>query len=210
MEHIRSAFDAVAEEYDCQRKWVIPELEEFYRAAVWAADWKGQCPAILDVGAGTGLLSAMMIERYPDARLTLLDIADVRYISGDYTTTDFGGSYDIVCSALSIHHLEDEDKRRLYKRIFLALNPGGVFVNADQVAGDTEAITKRNLEYWDGFLAKSPLSEDERNEIRRRRGTLDRNARLSPQLEWLHEAGFSHIDLVYKNRTFVVLTGRKP
>jgi tRNA (cmo5U34)-methyltransferase len=80
MEHIRNAFNAVASEYDAQRQWVIPEIDVFYGTAVWAADWPGSSPAILDIGAGTGLLSAflsaLILQRYPYASLTLLDISE--------------------------------------------------------------------------------------------------------------------------------------
>jgi tRNA (cmo5U34)-methyltransferase len=76
MERIRRAFDTVVGQYDAQREWVIPEMQEFYGAAVWAAEWEGRSPQILDIGGGTGLLSALMLEKYPDASLTLLDFAE--------------------------------------------------------------------------------------------------------------------------------------
>jgi tRNA (cmo5U34)-methyltransferase len=224
MEHIRTAFDAIASEYDAQRQHVIPELDAFYGTAVWAADWPGVRPAILDIGAGTGLLSALLLQRYPEALLTLLDISeqmlnvakkrfagnpDVRYITGDYVTTDLGGRYDLICSALSIHHLVHDDKRKLYRRIYGALNPKGVFVNADQAAGETPGLDRQYLQYWDEFVRNGPLSGDERKEILKRRDTLDLNAKLSVQLKWLRDCGFSDVDVVYRNRIFVVLTGRK-
>jgi len=225
MEHIRRAFDTVAGQYDAQRKWIIPEMQEFYGAAVWVAEWSGRAPQILDIGAGTGLLSALMLDKYPDASLTLLDFAEqmlavarqrfvgrknTRYITGDYRDTGFGGTYDIICSALSIHHLADEEKVALYARIFSALNPGGVFVNADQARGETPALDRRFMEYWDAFLKTGPLSDAQREEIRRRRDTLDRNASLFSQFLWLQSAGFSDVDIIYRNRMFVVLTGRRP
>jgi tRNA (cmo5U34)-methyltransferase len=224
MEHIRTAFDAIASEYDAQRQWVIPELDAFYGTAIWAADWPGASPSILDIGAGTGLLSALLLQRYPDASLTALDISEemlkvakkrfagntnVRYIIGDYVTTDLGGRYDLICSALSIHHLMHEDKRDLYQRIYQALNPGGIFVNADQAAGETPSLDRLYMQYWDEFVRNGPLREDEQKEILKRRATLDRNAKLSVQLKWLCDCGFSDVDVVYRNRIFIVLTGRK-
>jgi tRNA (cmo5U34)-methyltransferase len=224
MEHIRTAFNATACRYDAQREWVIPEIDAFYGAAVRAADWPGSRPAILDIGAGTGLLSALLLLRYPDACLTLLDISDqmlkvaherfsgnpdVKYITGDYSTGELGGPYDLVCSALSIHHLSHENKQQLYRRVYDALNPGGVFVNADQVAGETPALDRQYMDYWDAFIRNGPLGTDEQAEILKRRASLDRSAKLSVQLGWLNDCGFLDVDVVYRNRIFVVLTGRK-
>lgn len=76
MEHIRKAFDAVAAGYDAQREYVIPDLRQFYGAAVWAAESLSASPAILDVGAGTGLLSALLLLKYPAGTITLLDISE--------------------------------------------------------------------------------------------------------------------------------------
>ncbi len=224
MEHIRTAFNATASRYDAQRQWVIPEFDAFYGAAIRAADWPGSSPAILDIGAGTGLLSALLLQRYPDASLTLLDISDqmlkvaherfsgnpgVRFITGDYSSGDLGGPYDLVCSALSIHHLSHEDKQQLCRRIYDALNPGGVFVNADQAAGETPVLDREYMRYWDAFIRNGPLGTDEQAEILTRRALLDRSAKLSVQLQWLNDCGFIGVDVVYRNRTFVVITGRK-
>ena len=199
-------------------------MDDYYSAAVWAAECKNPRPAILDIGAGTGLLSALMLKKFKEAHLTLVDLSesmlsiakerfadrnDVRYIAGDYSSVDFTGRYDLICSALSIHHLEHEEKRRLYKKIFNALNPGGMFVNADQVLGETAAINRRYMAYWDDFLVPCPLSPEDKKQMLYRRDTFDKNEKLSVQLAWMADCGFSEIDLVYKNRLFVVFTGRK-
>ena len=224
MEHIKKAFDAVATEYDSQREFIIPDLHQFYTTAVWAAESSEPEPAILDIGAGTGLLSALVLQKFPSAQMTLLDISEnmleiarqrftgwknVTYHVGDYSKGIPDGPYDLVFSALSIHHLTMEEKRTLFGKIFSALKPGGLFVNADQADGDTPYFRKRYLEYWNEFLNNSPLNALEQSEILRRRDTLDRNDRLSLQLQWLHECGFSDVDVIYRNRTFIVTVARK-
>jgi tRNA (cmo5U34)-methyltransferase len=224
MEHIRNAFDTIAGEYDAQRKFIIPHMDEFYGAAVWAAESPEKSPAILDVGAGTGLLSALMLAKFPDASLTLMDISEkmlgvarerfagkknIRFIASDYSTADLGGPYDIVCSALSVHHLGPEEKRQLFHRIHASLHPGGIFVNADQADGETPYFREKNLDYWDEFLRNGPLNDGQYQEILKRRDTLDRNEKLSVQLAWLRECGFADVDVVWKNRTFIVTVARK-
>jgi tRNA (cmo5U34)-methyltransferase len=224
MEHIRQAFNKFAQDYDSQREHVIPHLLEYYSAAVWAMESPVKQPAVLDVGAGTGLMSSFLLDKFPDARLTLMDISenmlemarkrfaarpDTTYVVCDYSCSELGGPYDIICSALSIHHLAPEDKRILFQRIFSALQPGGMFVNADQADGETLYFRKRYLEYWNDFLMRGPLTEAQYAEILKRRDTLDRNDKLSLQIQWLNDAGFSDVDVVYKNRTFIVTVAKK-
>ncbi len=224
MEHLKNAFDNIAEEYDAQRQYVIPEMDEFYGAAVWAAESSVPAPAILDVGAGTGLLSALLLQKFPDAHITLLDISEkmldvarqkfsdrdnIRYVVSDYNRAEVDGPYDIVCSALSIHHLAAGDKHRLFERIFSVLKSSGLFINADQADGETAYFRQKYLSYWNMFLQNGPISNAEYAEVLKRRDTLDRNEKLSVQLKWLLECGFSDVDVVYRNRTFIVTVARK-
>jgi tRNA (cmo5U34)-methyltransferase len=223
-DRLREAFDVIASGYDEQRRWVIPDFQGFYAAAARAAALQGAEPSILDIGAGTGLLSEFLLEAYPAATVTLLDISEkmlevararfrgrrnVRFRVADYRREGLGGPFDLICSALSIHHLEHDEKRELYRRIFSALGKGGVFVNADEVAGESAKEHRENLDAWDHFLLEGPLGEDEAGVIMERRGRLDRMERLSVQLGWLEEIGFTDVGVVYMNGAFAVFRGRK-
>lgn len=221
---LKESFDAIASRYDEHRRWIIPDFAGFYSAAVEAADSPTGAPAILDIGAGTGLLSEMFLQVYPGAAITLMDISDkmldvarerfggrerVRFIVADYRDADLGGPYDLVTSALSIHHLAREEKRELYRHIFSSLRDGGIFVNADEAAGESEEIHARNIAAWDAFLLSGPLGETEARAIMARRERLDRMEKLPVQLEWLREIGFEGVRATYRNGCFVVFTGKK-
>jgi len=107
---------------------------------------------LLDLGAGTGLLSVMIAEAFPNARLTLFDLTPemltiarqrlkplgkrVKFVTADFAKAVSSKSYNAVVSALAIHHLPDSGKRHLFADIFKYLTSGGVFINADQVAGE--------------------------------------------------------------------------
>jgi len=224
MNGLKESFDAISQEYDAQRRWIIPDFEGFYAAAVGAAAGARDKPSILDMGAGTGLLSARFLEEYPGAMLTLMDVSEqmldvawrrfgeregIRYITADYRNADLGGPFDIICSALSIHHLETGQKRMLYHRTLKALREGGIFVNADELAGETRELHRKNLEAWDAFLLSGPLGEEEVRAIRERRETFDRMEKLSVQLRWMREIGFDGVQVVYRNGCFVVFTGTR-
>jgi len=69
------------------------------------------------------------------ARAALADRA--RYVVSDLADPLPAGPWDAVVSALAVHHLDDPAKRALFGRLHTALAPGGLFVNAEQVAGPT-------------------------------------------------------------------------
>ncbi len=53
------------------------------------------------------------------------------------------------------------------------------------------------------------MDDLEQAEILERRDTLDRNEKLSGQLHWLHDCGFSDVEVVYRNRIFMSLWHEK-
>ncbi|HTY51811.1 MAG TPA: class I SAM-dependent methyltransferase [Methanomicrobiales archaeon] len=222
---LREAFDTIASRYDEHRRWIIPDFRGFYAAAVAAATSRREDPAILDIGAGTGLLPGFLLEVYPAASLTLMDLSGemlavarrrfagrdaTRFIVADYREADLGGPFDLICSALSIHHLGREEKRELYRRIFAALGRDGTFVNADEFKGETAREHRENLGRWDEFLLGGPLGEAGAREIMERRDRLDRMEKLSVQLGWLEEIGFTGVEVPYRNGTFAVIAGKRP
>ncbi|SFL99602.1 tRNA (cmo5U34)-methyltransferase [Paenibacillus sp. 1_12] len=220
---VKKLFDAVANDYDQQRRQLIPCFDEFYGMALSLAESKSQAPHILDLGAGTGLFSRMVLHKYPKAHLTLIDLSDkmleearrrfreedhVQYIIGDYSSYVFPRSYDIIVSSLSIHHLTHPAKRKLFATVHQLLNPGGIFVNADQVQGNTPAIDEYHRQRWLAHINDSGLSRASIDTSVERR-KLDLNAKLGDQIDWLEQAGFSDVDCMYKYLDFAVFIGKK-
>jgi len=204
MSEIKRKFDAVSKNYDEQRKKLVPCFDDFYGTSVSVASVDTETPNILDVGAGTGLLSAFLMERYPEASFTLIDISEkmldmakerfrsnseVKYIAADYSKYNFTEKYDMVVSALSIHHLEDEEKREFYKRSYSILKENGIFINADQVHGETPFIDNLNKATWRQYVENSGLTEEE-IKAGYERTKLDKDIKLDQQLDWLKESGF--------------------
>jgi tRNA (cmo5U34)-methyltransferase len=113
-----------------------------------------------------------------------------------------------VASALSIHHLPDEDKRILFVKAHWALVPGGTFINADQVKGSSEAIDRRYREHWLRKVKESGIGEEE-FAAALERTKYDRMADLETQVRWLREAGFRDVECAYKNFSFAVYSGQR-
>ena len=222
---LRKAFAAGADSYDRARRKLVPCFDEFYRTAVellpFAPDARWE---LLDLGAGTGLLSAMIAELFPKARLTLFDLTPemlavarqrlkpfgkrVQFVSADFTTAAPSKSYDAVVSALAIHHLPDSGKRRLFADIFKYLTPGGVFINADQVAGETAAIDQRARQLWIKRARELKIAERDLDAALERM-KQDLPATVGQQLAWMRESGFVEVACTYRNMVFAVLSGMK-
>jgi tRNA (cmo5U34)-methyltransferase len=223
---VRKAFAADAEIYDRARRKLVPCFDDFYRTAIelmpYAPDDRFEA---LDLGAGTGLLSAMIAEAFPKARLTLFDLTPemlavarqrlkplgkrVRFVTADFAAAAPSKAYDAVVSALAIHHLPDTGKRHLFGDIFKYLTPGGVFINADQVAGETAAIDQRTRQMWMARARELKVGQRDLDAALERM-KQDLPATVGQQLAWMREAGFIEVTCAYRNLIFAVLSGTKP
>src|SRR5690554_522489 len=216
-------FNEVSQSYDQQRKKLIPCFDEFYHVAVALAELDNDAPTVLDLGAGTGLFASFILDKYPNAKLTLIDLSEemleiakarfqhhpnVSYIVSDYTKFDYSDRFDLVISSLSIHHLLDEEKKELFKKVYAIMNNKGLFINADQILGSTSYLDSLYKSQWKKSVENSDLNE---NEILSayERTKLDRMSTLDQQLGWLIDIGFEDVDCMYKYYNFVVIFARK-
>jgi tRNA (cmo5U34)-methyltransferase len=217
-----AVFDQHARDYDALRRRLVPDFDAFYGAALEALGLVAPpVGRVLDLGAGTGLLAAMVTRAHPEAELVLLDgagemLAQARERLGDrvsYVTADLGdplpeGPWDAVVSALAIHHLDAAGKRDLFARVHDALAPGGVFVNAEQVLGPTPKLDAgyRERHRAQAFaLGVSPAEWEATLE----RMSHDRCDTVADQLAWLADAGFVDVDSPWRSGRFAVLAARR-
>ena len=231
---VKASFDATASGYDRARRQLVPDFDGFYGTLVgelslsrgWDEEFR-----VLDLGAGTGLSSALVSEAFPRARFTLVDASEKMLSRAEerfayeplakehfeLRVLDFAeeplpevpGGYEVVISALAIHHLSGEDKKELFGKVYGVLADGGVFVNGDQVLGPTPELEERYGEVWLQQVRENGVTEKDSADARCRMQE-DRQDTLEEQLVWLKEAGFEQVDCAYKNYRFAVYGGRKP
>jgi tRNA (cmo5U34)-methyltransferase len=214
-----SVFAEHAHDYDAQRRRLVPSFELFYGTAVEVLGLRGgSVRRVLDLGAGTGLMSEAVLERYPAAELVLLDgaaemlgqarerLPAVTTIVADLRDELPAGPFDAVVSALAIHHLEHPAKRELLGRVRDLLRPGGVFVNAEHVAGPTPWLEAAHRRMWREACAAAGASAQEIAGAERRM-EMDRSVDVDTQLQWMAQAGLAQCDCFFKHLHFAVLAG---
>lgn len=214
-----------AAEYDISRRRLIPCFDLFYTTAAGLAARSihgVSSPNILDLGAGTGLMSEFVMQRVGTAELYLLDesmeMTEKALIRLEqYKPSLFLQSmteplpmmrFDAVVSSVAIHHLSDEEKQELFENIFKRLAPGGAFVNAEQILGETSQQEQLFDEMH--ITGAQALGSDE-EEIRaaRERMKYDRCTTLADQILWLREIGFQQAGAFFQWGRFAVYAGWK-
>jgi tRNA (cmo5U34)-methyltransferase len=103
----------------------------------------------LELGTGSGVTSRRVLARHPHAQLTGVDSSEHMLAAADLPDADLRlqdlrddlpeGPFDLVFSALAIHHLDGPGKAGLFARIAAVLAPGGRFAMADVIVPDDPA-----------------------------------------------------------------------
>lgn len=217
----KAIFDATASTYDTDRSRLIPGCDAFYR---WALDLIPQhAKTILDLGAGSGLMTRLIRDRFPEAHIHLMDFSGpmlalarqrlgddphLSYQQADYLADPLLQNLCAIVSSLSIHHLDDSGKREVFRKIHTALKLNGVFVNAEQVAGRTPELDTRYKDRWLEQVRAAGATEQQIADSLYRQQE-DRCASVEDQLDWMRSVGFDDADCWFKDNRFAVLSGTK-
>lgn len=146
-EQVKEMFDSIAPAYDFMNTAMTFGLHRHWRNVALDAVY-GELPEparILDIATGTGDLSFELHKRYPEARVTgidlsegMLKIAHNKLLSADYETrqqVDFdcqdcldlqfpSDTFDLVTVAYGVRNFEN--LRKGYSEILRVLRPGGL------------------------------------------------------------------------------------
>jgi tRNA threonylcarbamoyl adenosine modification protein (Sua5/YciO/YrdC/YwlC family) len=194
--HDQFHFDA--ESYDATIAAEIPGYDELQEQLELASGDGAR--RVLELGTGTGETARRLLARHPEATLVGVDESDemlavaaprlptgrVSLIVARLEDPLPDGPFDLVASALTVHHLAPAEKRRLFGRIRAVLSPGGRFVLADVIVPINPADV--TIELTPGF---------------------DRPDTLSDLIVWLAETGFE-VSVGWTHQDLAVLAGRLP
>ncbi|MDA8313390.1 MAG: class I SAM-dependent methyltransferase [Actinomycetota bacterium] len=186
----------------------------------------------VDLGAGTGAATRVVLDRFPRAEAILAEYSPQMTAEGRRALADYQGRFTYVefdlaagdwpdevptgvaavISSMCVHHLPDRRKRELFSEIFEHLAPGGWYLNYDPVTTDdplVEAAWLRAGDRQDPEAAakrQHPSPEEQRRHENHVRYMIP----LPLQLDFLRAAGFEAIDVYWKQLDYVIYGGRKP
>jgi tRNA (cmo5U34)-methyltransferase len=184
------------------REWVRGEIPHYDQLQESIADGTaaGDAAAILDLGTGTGETLAGVLHRHPLARAVGIDESegmlavargrleeyDVTLAVADLLDPLPQGPFDLVVSALAVHHLDGPGKATLFARVAEALRPGGRFVLGDVILPP------------DVSSAVIPLTDG-----------WDKPSTVADQVGWMEEAGFA-VTVLWQESDLAIFSADRP
>lgn len=225
MKQVKSHFEEEAEIFDELIKTLIPYYEDMIESMILALPFhQKEKINVLDLGCGTGNISLKVKERFPNARITSVDMAknmikiakqklasynDIEFIIADVRDLEFVDEFDAVVSSLALHHLHHPEKKPYYHRIKSFLKKGGVFYNTDNILGSSPHLNQLYMDKWIEFLLKSHTHEEIDSVWIPKHREEDFPAPLMDHIHLLEEVGFKEVDVIWKSYMFGVYGGKK-
>ncbi len=163
---------------------------------------------VLDLGVGTAITSRIIKDILPKSEFDLVDFSkqmldgarkkmgndNINYIMGDYSKISFDKKYDIIVSVIGIHHQNIIGKKKLFKKIFALLKPGGIFIFGDLVTyRDKNIAALNNAKHYKHLVDKS-TDDKTLSEWAFHHMFLNDLSPIEDQIDWLKICGFK----VYK------------
>lgn len=179
---------------------------------------------VLDLGGGTGALAAAIAERFPGVAVEIWDTDPdmlatarercgrfgdrVRYVERSFT--DPLPHCDAVAACIALHHVKDMGvKAGIYRNIFAALKPGGIFVNADTAVCATPALRDHAFKLWAATMQPHGIDEAQAFAHFASWAHEDYYPPLMTELRMLADAGFAEPECFWREAAAVVFGAMK-
>lgn len=218
---------------DDERNTPAEEMTDFFSKRIeiydsvhlehWSMEYKhiadffdNSLNTLLDIGCGTGLELKAIYNRFPDVKITGIDLSrdmlrrlkekytskDMRTIEADYFDYPFENEqYDAALSFETLHHFNYEKKQKIYKKLFKAIKHGGYYIECDYIAccSEEEEIC---LKFYEYKRTINKIPDDLFVHI-------DIPLTLQHQIELMKNAGFKAVNVLYQNCGTVIIRAEK-
>lgn len=194
---------------------------------------------VLDIGCGDGILGRAVLDRFPAAEGTFLDLSPAmvaaaeeklrpyaprsRVLQGDFGQREWStlvepfGPFDVIVSGYAIHHQPDVRKRELYGEALRLLTPRGLFLNMEHVSSSCDwaeqAFNDMMIDslwaYHQQHGTANSREEVASQYVKREDWSANILAPLETQLQWLRELGYIEVDCFFKALELTIFGGRQ-
>jgi tRNA (cmo5U34)-methyltransferase len=209
-----------ADEYDSTIRAFIPGYERMLATVVHWLD--GHVPPgglVLDLGAGTGGLSAAILDALPDVRVQLVDVDPNMLEVAATRCSAYVGRYELrearfeddlprchaVVASLALHHVATHaEKRELYQAILTALEPAGLVVVADALVHPDGPERLRMVKDLYAHMGRNGISAAEAEAHFAQWQEEDFYVSLPDELALIAAAGFPRPDCFWRDGLIAV------
>ena len=226
MRSVEDFYDQLSGRYTDMIARCVPRYDEIFFNLFYYLPDDLHPRQILDLGCGTGNLTAAALQRFPEADIHALDLSaeilnecrsrfkdapNVHYHQQDFSRLAFADeSFDLIISSIAIHHITDAEKIKLYHKLHSLLKPGGVFVFADQTRGITDEIYQKHIIRWKEEALKLGSTMADWQLWMAHQVAHDHHAPVDWHMDQLQAAGFIDVDVIWKNIMWAVILSVKP
>ena len=197
---------------------------------------------IVELAAGGGILAETILKHFPACHYVALDgsatmrtqmaqrlaayqdrLTILPFLLEEQVWRDaLPSPLRCVVSSLCVHHLDDEEKRTLFRDMFARIEPGGVLLLADVIRPATLQVAALFAQQYDDIVRTQSMTIrgdlsgfDQFQELEwnyflydyNNPNSYDKPSQLSDQLRWLHEIGYKHVDCFWMQAGHAVYGG---
>lgn len=207
-------------DYSTKIRQLVPRYDEMVECILELLELCSP-KTILDIGAGIGNISALVLRRIPGSRVTAVEpsdemIAEARRLndcSGDgiefvhQDILDFvpDAGFDAIFSNLVLHNIPLDERRLLLRRLCEWLEPRGCFAWSDLICHADERVQAHFVEYRKAFALAAGCPSELVQQNFEKEAREDRPLTIEQMLEEARRAGFRQATPVWTHDTFAIL-----
>ena len=176
---------------------------------------------ILELGCGSGNITKLLCDICND--ITVVDLSEemlklcklkcspyLTIICEDMTNVNFEkNSFDTIVSSIAIHHLSNDQKQKLFLKIYTWLKPGGIFVITDVMTTENKYMDTIASNHYNDYITKQGANKRHIKQLTEHRRKYDIVASRKEHFRWLSDCNFASINYTWINHFFTTIVCRK-
>ncbi|KPK82431.1 MAG: hypothetical protein AMS25_02270 [Gemmatimonas sp. SM23_52] len=217
-------YAALTTDYLTKIRQLVPRYDEMVECILELLELCSP-KTVLDIGAGIGNISALVLRGIPGSRVTAVEPSDamigkarrlsesspdrIRLVRQDILDFVPDGRFDAIFSNLVLHNIPLDERGPLLTRLCGWLEPGGCFVWSDLICHADERVQAHFVEYRKAFALAAGCSSELVEENFEKEAREDHPLTIEQMNEEARRAGFRRATPVWIHDTFAILWLRR-